>query len=409
MLCTVDQEIYFQSTQGDQAPVSEIVGIVFLEAWQRVFIGVSDGSIYSLAETDNIARQCAAHNGDCLKHLRSIPGDPDRLLTITVNGGVNMWQVTDQNLVLMRSMSGYVSPIPPCVVTCSLASSDYLVDPVDASVSHFLVFAASEGAVKWWDLNNCSSEVIHGGGRGRITALAADAGGSRVAIGTAEGHIQVFNMSSLRFESTAQVEGSVTRLSFLAPGDETYRGRQSLAIVADKRETELQVYSYFMDENVKDQYDRLDFGLLVTEVAPLDASKLLVVLQDGQLEIVEGDQLCRTRIPSPHVGPICNALGRIGSNDNLLYIYRAYSPMVCYFTVLASISEPISPSAGNSGSTSREQEKLDLTLNDSDQVRSDTQDTLMRVPMDEDPLEANAMALTLTQATPSFLKRILTT
>jgi len=270
-----------------------IVDFAFSETLQVVFLGISDGSIHFVdavyvtqgpVSPSPRASHCATHHGGGLEHLRMIPGNPERLLSIASDGSVMIWRLAHGELQLIRTLYGFHSLTPPHVVVCRRASSvTSATSTADSSV--FLVFATDDGALNWWDLENFNSNATLLDGIGLITALDIDVAEDLVAVGTASGDVRVWRMSTLGYVFQTVVPGVVTKLVFLpdGTGDKRVIPGRRLALLTN--ESTLQIRTFQTATGGREllppmtNSDYRDAG--VFDIHPINENTLLVVQRDG--------------------------------------------------------------------------------------------------------------------------------
>ncbi|KAK4159874.1 hypothetical protein QBC43DRAFT_271434 [Cladorrhinum sp. PSN259] len=311
-----------------------IVDFAFSETLQVVFLGISDGSIHfvdpvyaTLGLASRPASHCATHHGGGLEHLRMIPGNPERLLSIASDGSVMIWRLAYEGLQPIRTLYGFHSLTPPHVVACRRASSvTSATSTGDSSV--FLVFATDDGALNWWDLENFSSNATLLDGIGLITALDIDVVEDLVAVGTASGDVRVWRMSTLGYVFQTVVPGVVTKLVFLPDGTGDNRVIPGRRLALLTNESSLQIHTF---KNVTGGRELLppmtisdyrDAG--VFDIHPVNENTLLVVQRDGTWRALDcgisaGPQLSLAGQPL-WVGPLNGLQLRRSVNASLLLV-----------------------------------------------------------------------------------------
>lgn len=289
--------------------------MVFSTQEELFFFGTSNGDILVKNLDWDYTETWAAHEHGveyllCIEGTCEIPVREDRLVSFGNDGSILIWDICKDLLVPTKAIHGFHCAFKPCLVACR--PLDRFNPDMVKKIHHFLVFATEDGALNWWDIDDNTSHATVIDGVGTITTLDIHETEDLVAVGTADGKVKIWRMSTLAYVLQASVEGIVTRVRFLYDkfGDRYFGDRLA---VTTSHEENLQIWRF--DKNLQQAapvsvWNVGSYHGQIFDIYTARNQSVLVVFRNGNFQIAYPDGTINGSPPSLELSRIKDASGK---------------------------------------------------------------------------------------------------
>lgn len=285
-----------------------------------------------------------------VEFLEVIPGNHERLVSIGVQGDVKLWDLQAKGIVHTKTLFGYDSIVYPLVVSslppidgkvAGVGNSDSTVYYMqnDIEEHHYLIFATEDGALNLWNLDEYGSVATCIDRVSLITGMDVDHAKNILAVGTADGVIKIWDLSTLSCAGTMQVEGVVTHVKFMSPPVDAVGSERSPKLaVASSNGTKTQV-GVWSTIDISQVYGHEGYRK-IQEIASLDENRIVIAYWDSLVTILDlrasaSEQLdieeTRRNEPPNQAHISCSCVILLNKPEEFIFVYGYTDSKVALF------------------------------------------------------------------------------